>query len=77
VPAAGNVSVIAAVHFKVMPLSPKAIVLLDASELTLATNPLNFDVARLPPVKFPVVETYEQAEYFCSVSEFKYLYTPK
>jgi carbamoyltransferase len=27
--------------------------------------------------KFPVVETYEQAEYFCSISEFKYIYTPK
>jgi carbamoyltransferase len=26
--------------------------------------------------KFPIVETYEQAKYFCSISEFKYLYTP-
>jgi carbamoyltransferase len=28
-------------------------------------------------VKFPIVETYEQAIFFCSISEFKYLYTPK
>jgi carbamoyltransferase len=25
---------------------------------------------------FPIVETLEQAEYVCSISEFKYLYTP-
>jgi len=27
--------------------------------------------------KFPIVETLEQAIYVCTVSEFKYLYTPK
>lgn len=26
---------------------------------------------------FPIVETFEQAKYVCSVSKFKYLYTPE
>jgi hypothetical protein len=57
-PAAGNVNVMAAVHFKIIPLSEVVIVLLEASELVLETKPLNLEAAVFPPVKLPVVETF-------------------
>ena len=60
VPTVGKVNVNPAVHFNIIPLSPIAMVLLEASELVFETNPLNFEVATLPPVKLPVKEVFPE-----------------
>ena len=58
IPVDGKLNVMAEVHLKIIPLSLIAIALLEASALTLETKPLNLEVAELPPVKFPAIDTF-------------------
>jgi hypothetical protein len=58
IPVDGKLNVMAEVHLKIIPLSVTAIALLEASVLMFETKPLNLEVAALPPVKLPAMETF-------------------